>query len=164
MRARLMIALALLLAAPAAPVPSAAAGPGDLAIEMTARKVVRLADGTERTEPADRAKPGETIEYVAVYRNKGKGRVADLLGTIPVPAGMAFIPGTARPESFLASLDGKAFAPAPLRRRVRLPDGKEALQDVPAAEYRALRWKLPPPPPGGSVEARARMRILTGTP
>lgn len=149
------LALALLCAAPAQ-----GEVKGDVSVEMTARKVVRDAKGVERFESGASAKPGEVIEYVVVYRNNGRGKVTDLLGTIPVPAGMEYLPGTARPERFEASTDGRTFAPAPLKRLVRSPNGKEALREVPTREYRALRWDFRTLEAGAEKKAAARMRIL----
>jgi hypothetical protein len=85
--------------------------------------------------------------------------VKELAATLPVPRGMEFLPRTAAPEPILASLDGKTFEPVPLQRRVRLANGREVTRDVPAAEYRFLRWSL------GTLGARetrtvaARVRV-----
>lgn len=136
---------------------------GEVSVKMSARKVVRDAKGAERFESGEQAKPGDVIEYVAVYRNTGKEKVTGLLATIPVPREMEFLPGTARPDRFDASVDGKAFGPAPLKRRVKLPNGKEELREVPPEEYRALRWEFESLEAGATVKAAARMRIRNGT-
>jgi uncharacterized repeat protein (TIGR01451 family) len=132
---------------------------GDVTVELIAKKVVKSPDGTQRLESAERAKPGELIEYVAIYRNTGTEGVSNLQATLPVPDGMEYLPGTARPEPVLASTDGKTFQKVPLRRKVRLPNGTETDRDVPPAEYRSLRWDLNTLQPGGSVTVRAWMKI-----
>jgi hypothetical protein len=73
---------------------------------------------------------------------------------------MQYLPRTAQPTVVLASLDGKSFAPVPLKRKVRLADGREVTREIPTTEYRWLRWTI------GSLDAksdetvRARMRVI----
>lgn len=105
---------------------------------LEARKVI-VADGRESFVEAAAAKPGDVIEYVATYRNTGKGAISGLQATMPIPPQTEFIPGTARPAKARASLDGKAFADIPLKRQV-MRDGKQVEEQVPFREYRYLRW------------------------
>ena len=64
---------------------------------MKHQKIVRGADGKENYTSADSAKPGDVIEYKAVYRNKGKKAATNLLATIPVPLGTDYLTGSAKP-------------------------------------------------------------------
>ena len=134
---------------------------GDLKIELTAQKVTRDQGGKEVLVSAETAKPGEVIQYTASYKNAGKSAVTNVKGVIPVPEGMEYLSGTAKPEKINASLDGKKYEPVPLKRKVKLPNGKETLADVPYRDYRFIQWDLKSLPAGGSAAATARMKIIS---
>ena len=106
---------------------------------LEARKVVRAADGGETLVSADAAKPGETLEYAATYRNTGKQAVTNLAATLPIPANTELIAGSARPANAQASVDGRTFAAPPLKRRV-VREGKTVEVEIPTREYRYQRW------------------------
>ena len=129
---------------------------GDVSVVLTAQRVA-VVDGKEILSPADQANPGDVIEYRAEYRNSGAGAVKQLAATLPVPNGMEYLPRTGGPE--LASLDGKHFEAVPLTRRVKLPDGREVVREVPANEYRWLRWSLGTLAPHQSRSVIARVRV-----
>jgi uncharacterized repeat protein (TIGR01451 family) len=130
---------------------------------LEARKVARAADGTETFASADAAKPGETIEYAATYRNTGKPAVSNLAATLPIPASTELIAGSARPANAMASVDGSTFAAPPLKRRV-VRDGKTIEVEIPVSEYRYLRWNAPELAGGQSLTYTARVRVIeTGT-
>lgn len=130
---------------------------------LEARKVVRDAEGREGFVSADAAKPGETIEYVATYRNTGKQPVSGLAATLPIPASTEYVAGTARPANAMASVDGRTFSAPPLKRRV-VRDGKSVEEEIPAREYRYLRWF--PGELGGDKSLRftARVRVVDAEP
>ncbi len=139
---------------------SFAADRGDVVVELTAKKVTIDANGKEVLASAEKAAPGDVIEYVATYANKGDKSVKDLLGMLPVPHGMEYIPSTAKPSKVFASLDGKQYGVVPLKRKVRLPNNKEEIREVPPAEYRFLRWDLKNLAPGQRVTVSARMQVI----
>jgi uncharacterized repeat protein (TIGR01451 family) len=112
----------------------------DLQVTMDVKKIVRTADGNESLASADQAKPGDILQYTAVYLNKSKNNLRDLEATIPVPAYTEYVPGSSRPAGAKASVDGQKFQSIPLRRKVTLADGKEVTQLVPYADYRTIRW------------------------
>jgi uncharacterized repeat protein (TIGR01451 family) len=150
--------LALLALAFTAPV--AAHAEGDVKVSMTAHRITTTDRGEERLVPAEQARPGETLEYRARYLNSGDVTVRQLVASLPVPAGMEYVPGSAAPAQVFASLDGKTFSPVPLKRRVRLANGKEVEREVPYGEYRALRWTLGELDANGEETVRARMRLI----
>lgn len=138
----------------------AVAQPGtDVEAVLGARKVVRGADGKETLVDAKTAGPGEILHYTVTYRSKSTAPAQNVEATLPVPEGMQFVPNTARPGLAMATLDGQKFELIPLKRKVRLPDGKEVEREVPAAEYKAIRWKLGELPPGKQSIVSARMRL-----
>ena len=94
-----------------------------------------------------------------------------LVATLPIPEGLEYLPKTVRPAPALASLDGKTFAPMPLKRKVRLADGREVEREVAASEYRfpaldaglTARRPLPGragPRPRGAAHGRGTRRPL----
>ena len=130
-----------------------------LQVSLTARRVTTDARGRETFIAADQAKPGEIVEYRAVYRNAGTSPVREVAATLPIPVGMELVSSSARPAQVLASLDGVSFAAPPLKRRERLADGREVEREIPLSEYRWLRWSLGGIAAGGSQAVRARVRV-----
>ena len=130
----------------------------EVKVALTANKIV-VVNGKEQKEPGESAKPGELIEYVAEYRNTGKAPVTNVVATIPVPAGMEFVPETVQPQQVMASTDERTYAPVPLRRMVKGADGKMLEQIVPYSEYRSLRWSLGEIQGGGTKIVKARMKV-----
>lgn len=144
--------------------PAAQNSKNDLAIALTARKVVKLADGKERLLPADRAFPGEVIQYDAQYVNQSAKPLNNVAPTLPIPTGMVLVPESASPSPAEASLDGRTFQPIPLTRKVRLPNGEEKEEVVPATEYRALRWHIGDMAAGTKTLVSARTRLVPTNP
>ena len=153
----LRLKAAIVLGIAALPFASLAADAVESRLE--ARKVVVAADGRERFIPAQDAKPGDVIEYVATYRNTGKDAVRDLQATLPIPSNTELIAGSARPANAKASLDAQRFDYMPLMRGV-VRDGRQAIEPVPAREYRYLRWLAPELAAQRSVSFAARVRVL----
>lgn len=148
------VAMALMGAGPAG-----AESKSDVAVSLVAQKVSVGKDGKEELRPADRAFPGEVVQYDAHYRNQAKKAVRALEPTLPIPRGLEYLPDTAKPAPSQASLDGKTFAPVPLTRRVTLPDGSFKDEAIPASEYRALRWSIGDLDAGKAVTVTARARL-----
>jgi uncharacterized repeat protein (TIGR01451 family) len=149
------LALAALLS------PAIAFADGDVTVALTANRMTSTAGGKEVAAPADHAKPGEVIEYRATYHNQGAARVQKLAATLPIPAGTEYIARSASPTPASASLDGRTFESLPLMRKVRLADGREVMREVPASEYRYLRWTLGTLEVHGEQSVRARVRVAT---
>jgi uncharacterized repeat protein (TIGR01451 family) len=131
----------------------------DVVVTLKAQKVMRGVDGTEVLKVADRATPGEVIQYDATYKNQGKDGVRNLVPTLPIPPGLEYIPDSAKPAPAKASLDGKTFEPLPLKRQVKLPTGETVEQPVPPSEIRALRWELGDLDSGAAAQITARARL-----
>ncbi len=138
----------------------AAAANNDLAISLQARKVIAQTNGREQLQPAERAFPGEVIQYDARYANQSGRPLRQIQPTLPIPAGMTYLKDSAKPAPVKASLDGKTFEAIPLHRQVQLPDGKVELHEVPATEYRALRWYISELAPGSQTNLVARTRLI----
>ena len=156
-----LFTVALLAAALAGATPLSAqtAPKNPVAISLTAQKVTRDAEGKEQLKPADRALPGEVVQYDALYKNTSSTGVRNLAPTLPIPPGLEFLPETVNPMPAFASVDGRTFAPFPLVRKVTKPDGTVEEQAVPASEYRALRWTVGDLESGKSILVSARARL-----
>lgn len=142
---------------------TAAAGRAEVRLQAwQVQTVVEQASVKERLQPLpSQIRPGDVVEYEARYVNGTGKPAADVQITLPVPAGGLQIQLNAfgdTPPQF-ASLDGKRYEPLPLKREVRLADGRRATIDVPAAEYRYLRWYLGTLPAGAERAVRARMQL-----
>lgn len=125
---------------------------------LSVTRIVSQSDGSEHSEPADTAKPGDVLEYTALYANGGASAVRKLEVTLPIPVGTEYLAGQSRPAGAWASTDGKTFAPQPLHRRV-VKEGAVVDESVPLAEYRFVRWPPADLAPGASLECRARVKI-----
>lgn len=158
MQQHLKRAIAIAIVAVAAFAPALALADSDVRVALTSQRVT-LVDGKEVLVPADKARPGDVLEYRAVYRNDGRAAVRDLDATLPVPNGLEYLPKTAAPAVVLASTDGRTFAPVPLVRPTRAADGSEVVREVPLSEYRALRWSLGTLAAKQSRTVHARMRV-----
>jgi hypothetical protein len=132
----------------------------DVAVTLKAQKVLRTTEGKEVLRVADRAMPGEIIQYDALYKNQSSSSVRRLEPTLPIPAGLEYIPASAKPAPAKASLDGKTFAPVPLMRQVVLANGETKQEQVPFSEYRALRWDLGDLEAGKTALVSARARLV----
>ena len=110
---------------------------------LQAFRVEKGSGGAELLIPAIEARAGDIVEYQAEYRNNGTAAVRNLEVAVPLPAGMDYVPGSARPANVFASEDGLAFGPLPLMRSVKDAKGIERLQRVPVADYRFLLWRVP---------------------
>lgn len=134
-----------------------------LSVTLEANKVILAAGGKEQLVSASEAKPGDVLEYRAIYRNISKQPLRTVMATLPVPAtGVEYLLDSGTPEGVEASVDGVKFAAVPLKRMVKTPDGKQQQQLVPATEYRFLRWPLGDLPAGASKAVSARVRVVTG--
>jgi len=131
-----------------------------LAIELTMKRVVTDAKGNERLEDAPRIKPGDLIEYTAVYRNRSKQTLSGLKGSLPVPVGLEYVKRTAQPSSVLATADGSQYAAEPLLRTIKDKAGREQRVEVPYSDYRNLRWDIGDLGAGKKSVVSARMRVI----
>lgn len=107
-----------------------------------------------------RVKPGEVIEYQVVYHNVSGHSVRQVNATLPIPKDTEYVPESAKPRNVLASVDNLNYAPLPLRRSVKLPNGRVEEQLVPIVEYRSLRWVLGDFSVNQKVTVSARVRLV----
>jgi uncharacterized repeat protein (TIGR01451 family) len=137
---------------------SAQAAPQAVTSNLVLQKVISER-GVESFQAADKVQPGETLQYSMRYENHGTKQVSKLAATLPIPAGMSFIAGTATEQGLVASTDGKNFAAIPLKRTVKLPSGETAEQNVSYSEYRFLRWNQESLGVGAHASFKARVQV-----
>lgn len=161
MHAFLRRSLVLTLVTVASFAPALVFASSPVTVALTAQRVT-VENGRESLGSAAAARPGEVLQYRAVYRNDGTTSVRSLMATLPIPAGLEYLPRTAAPAVVLASVDGTTYAPVPLVRRVRTADGREVVREIPPSEYRFLRWSIGTlsPKESRTVVARARVAPL----
>jgi len=152
----LRLAAAFAVAATFAPLTAHADAP--VRVSLSARHV-NVVNGKEVFTPADKARPGDLIEYQVTCRNGSSAAVRQVMATLPLPAGVEYVGSSAAPPSAEASLDGRTFEPMPIVRRTRGADGREVVREVPVSQYRALRWPIGPLGGGAARTVSARARI-----
>lgn len=135
------------------------AATGAVTVALQAFKVARTPDGREQLQSAARAKPGDLLEYRAVYANVSPKDVKNLQATLPIPASTEVLLDSVSPLGALASADGRTFAAAPLMRMVKMPNGTTQNRPLPLSAYRALRWPVGTLAAGKNVTVRARVRL-----
>jgi uncharacterized repeat protein (TIGR01451 family) len=139
--------------------PVAAQSP-ELKVTLLAKRVT-TEQGKEILVTADKARPGDVIQYEASYQNNGQTAVQHVGAVVPIPAGLILVADSATPAAAEASLDGKTFSPAPLMRAVKNETGIVENRPVPLTEYRALRWMVDTVPAGGTTTVTLRARVAT---
>ena len=141
----------------------AAAEKATLTSELQVWNVVKKADGAEALLPAQSVKPGDVLQYTAVYKNADSRAVSRLVASLPIPAGTELVAASALPREVQASLDGKVYAAAPLMRKVRRADGQMVDVPVPLTEYRYLRWPEQQVAAGATYSTSARVRVVSAS-
>ncbi len=140
---------------------AAHADTGKLTSELKVWSVVKQADGAETLQPAHTVKPGDVLQYSAVYTNSGQRAVSRVVTNLPIPVGTEWLATGTLPSTVWASLDGKVFAPVPLMRKTRRADGQVIEVPVPLNEYRSLRWPEQQLAAGASLTTSARVRVIS---
>jgi uncharacterized repeat protein (TIGR01451 family) len=150
-------ALTVAMSAQAAtPTAAAKASAGPIAIHLTQALVV-VVDHKETLRSADQVKPGDLIEYRAVYTNTSAKPVEKLVATLPVPDGLDYVAGSAKPTGSvvrLATKDGKFVPEAVMTANAAASRAVAAIPD-----YRWVHWTFDKVAVGQSVEVVARARV-----
>ena len=132
-----------------------------ISVEIKAYKVTisESEDGEELLTRVDEVKPGEVIEYQAVYTNTTGKDIVNILATVPIPTNTTYIDESARPGNASASLDGVKFDTIPLKQKVTSEDGKVEERLVPPADYRFTRWTIKKLGAGKEKVFKVRVKI-----
>lgn len=143
---------------PAAAPSTTAATEGAVRVKLTQVRVETQADGKEKLVDVQSVKPGDVVEYRAVYTNTSKEAVRDLVASLPMPDGLEYVAKSARgsdglPVPQVSTRDGKTGT-----EPLMVTEGGKKVA-VPYAQYRVLRWRVGTMAPGGSVTVSARARV-----
>lgn len=101
----------------------------------------------------DQVKPNSTLEYRVIYLNTSANSLKNLKLNLPLPEHVTYT-GQSMPKDTYASLDGKAFAKAPL---TRMENGKKV--NVPLREYRVLQWSVSELKPKQKITVSAQVKV-----
>ena len=147
---RLTLGLALLtLAAPAAH----AQHKGGPTLVVAAANTTAAADAAKGA-PRAAVRPDDVLRYTLTFSNVTEHAVANVELRNPIPAGVSFVPGSAKASRADARLEfsadqGKSWSARPTET-VRGQDGKSVTRDIPVARYTHIRWTVT-----GAVPAKA---------
>lgn len=123
-----------------------------LQIELKVFAVSADADGKESfTEVKDAVRPGQVLEYRAVFTNVSDEVVKAVTPELPVPEGLVVLTESFAPQAHSASVDGSAFRELPLLNA----DG----EPVAAEQIRAVRWPAVDLEAGKSIAALLRAKV-----
>lgn len=145
-------------AQPVSKVPNVAVAKSDVSVELIQRKVIKGVDGKEQLVDATIVKPGDVLEYRAIYTNNSTKTVTNLIGELPIPLGLEYQRRSARPGAAqvkVATQEGD-FAAEPLMRKFGAVQ-----KEVPYSEYRMLRWTLGQLLAGAKTTVSARASVET---
>ncbi len=140
----------------------------NLVLKVTAQKevIVKDKEGKSRIEwaEADKTNPGDVLKFTITYTNAGPTEARAAVINNPVPAGTAYVGGSAegKDTDVSFSLDGKNFeAPPLIKYKAKQADGKEVEYQATPDMYRHIRWKLTkpvPPKASGTVSFKVTVR------
>ena len=131
--------------------------PEPIQITLTQRAVT----GRQSDNELSHVRPGDQVEYRAVYANTSQAPVV-VVATLPIPQHMVYQPKSAHASSGAAALAATTeaqYAAEPLQRRVVDASGKPKNVPVPYAEYRTMRWNLGAIPAGKKVTVSLRANV-----
>ena len=145
--------------------PLAAWGQPKIAITIKAQKEVTVTVQGKHVKKLISAKgvhPGEEIVYTLSYVNSGTEAAKDVVISDPIPAGTAFIPGSASETGDLAfSIDnGRSYKkPTLLTYELKGGDGKTVKKVATPEDYTDIRWTIPTVAAGGRGSVNFKVKV-----
>ncbi len=124
--------------------PGIASAKPNVTLKLSGSLVTQAADGTSTLIPVEQIQPktGDAIRYEIVASNAGDSPALRLLPVGKIPAGTAYVDGSAKAPRAHAefSLDGgKTWSATPMVK-VRQPDGTTLLKKADPSLYTAVRF------------------------
>ena len=113
-------------------------------------------------DAATPVRPGDLIEYRALYRNQGQIPL-QVTARLPIPVTLVYEAGSATQAHQVAQADAQ-FGSEPLQKAVLRSDGETVLVPVPYADYRLVQWDLGTVLPQAQREVRLRARVTQAPP
>jgi len=115
-----------------------------VSISITAEKEVTVNKVTKKIA-ATTINPGDVIFYTLSYINSGDEAATSVVLDDPIPAGTAYIPGSAYGEGaeIIFSVDGKSFMkPSLLTYEIKNRNGSFEKRTASPEEYTHIRWVI----------------------
>jgi uncharacterized repeat protein (TIGR01451 family) len=145
---RTIALLALALALAIAPRPAVSSA---LIALTNSVALVEVNNGTAATVPfSGTAKPGDHLRYTIAARNTGDRPATKLVPSVHLPAGEAYVDGSAGVDAEFSVDGGRTWSREPLVR-MTASDGTVKLRRAQAREYQAIRWTAPAPLAAGAT-------------
>jgi uncharacterized repeat protein (TIGR01451 family) len=116
-----------------------------VSISITAEKEVTV-NKEKKMVAAKTINPGDVIFYTLSYINSGDEAATSAVLDDPIPAGTAYIPGSAYGEGaeIVFSIDGKTFKkPSLLTYEIKNRNGSVEKRTASPEEYTHIRWIIP---------------------
>jgi uncharacterized repeat protein (TIGR01451 family) len=116
----------------------------------------------KRKIAAKGVQPGEEIIYTLNYSNSGTEGAKDVVISDPIPAGTAYLPGSASEAGEVTfSIDkGKTYKkPTLLTYELKGSDGKVLKKVATPDDYTDIRWTIPSIPAGGKGSVSFRVKV-----
>lgn len=145
--------------------PIAAWGEPKIAITIKAQKEVTVKiNGKEakRKIAAKGVKPGDELIYTLTYVNSGTDAAKDVVISDPIPAGTAYVPGSASEVGDLTfSIDqGKSYKKATLLTyEIKSGDGSMQKRAASPDDYTDIRWTVREIPAGGKGSVNFKVKV-----
>lgn len=122
-----------------------------LAVELKAFAVEDVPGGKPKLTAVEVVKPGQLIEYQAVFTNVSDKALNGVAPEIPVPTGMTLVLESIDPEEYTLSTNGTLFVKGPLLDATGKPLGAE--------HVRSVRWAPAKLEAGSAITTRLRARV-----
>ncbi|WP_224984283.1 DUF11 domain-containing protein [Geomonas agri] len=157
--------IAATIALAVAAMPLAAWAQPKVSISIKAEKEVNVTAKGKQVKKRIAAKgvqPGDEIIYTLNYMNSGTEAAKDVVISDPIPAGTAYIPGSASDTADLTfSIDkGKSFKkPTLLTYELKGSTGKMEKKVAAPEEYTDIRWTIPQVPAGGKGSVSFKVKV-----
>jgi uncharacterized repeat protein (TIGR01451 family) len=129
------------------------------------KEVVERKAGAQsvRLVPTTEAQPGDVVQYVLTYANRGDAIARDAVIDDPIPKGTTYLANTAVGEGAevtFSSDGGKTYAPAvKLTYEVKLPNGTVEKRVATPSDYTNVRWTLKTVAPGASGTVSFKVKV-----
>jgi len=143
----------------------AADGAPKLVLKMSQEKeVTTVKDGKKvaKRVPVEQASSGDVLVYTIGYTNTGSAEARDAAIEDPIPAGMAYVVGSAggKGTEVTCSIDGgKEFKAEPVKITVKKADGTTQEKDAEPGMYTNVRWMVKKVMPGASGKVSFKVKV-----
>jgi uncharacterized repeat protein (TIGR01451 family) len=129
------------------------------------RQVVEERDGARRVKlvPTTEAQPGDVVQYVLTYANRGEEAARDAVIDDAIPRGTTYLADTAAGEGAeitFSSDGGRTYAPAvKLTYEIKLPNGVVEKRLATPSDYTHVRWTVKQVAPGASGTVSFKVKV-----